>query len=401
MVKRIEFDLDAGSEIRIHKVGGALHLKAWDLPQIRVDFQHDKDVYDQKKNKISISAESDCILRVPSDVSVIVEKVGADAYLTGFDGKLVVEKVGGSLTLKRLHEVAIESVAGNLSARDISGSLTIENISGNITLKNVEGAISAENVTGNFDLKNGGETLAVLAMGNASIQTELMDGAAYTIECKGNAYCKLIKANNLSASLESHAHRILVQTLMDNLSLDEQNYALKLGDGSASLTIEAGGHIDFQAKSSKDYSFDFDVDLDENFDFMVGELGDQISYQLESQLEALESQLESLSTHLQSSGEDSIRKAQRKVEDATRRLEQRMRARSGSRGPRKSVIGLAGKHFTGEPVSDEERMKVLEMVQEKKIGVQEAEVLLAALEGRKIERTEKPEAKPTEAKDEK
>jgi hypothetical protein len=37
---------------------------------------------------------------------------------------------------------------------------------------------------------------------------------------------------------------------------------------------------------------------------------------------------------------------------------------------------------SGEPVSDEERLTILRMLQEKKISLEEAEKLLAAIEGK-------------------
>jgi hypothetical protein len=73
------------------------------------------------------------------------------------------------------------------------------------------------------------------------------------------------------------------------------------------------------------------------------------------------------------------RKADRKARAAAARAARKERQSRGERGytimpppPSKPV----------DPVSEEERMMILQMLQDKKISVEQAEKLLAALEGR-------------------
>jgi len=73
------------------------------------------------------------------------------------------------------------------------------------------------------------------------------------------------------------------------------------------------------------------------------------------------------------------RKADRKVRTTAARAARKARKSIGERGftstplhPRKPV----------DPVSEEERMMILQMLQDKKISVEQAEKLLAALEGK-------------------
>ncbi len=88
-------------------------------------------------------------------------------------------------------------------------------------------------------------------------------------------------------------------------------------------------------------------------------------------------------------------RVRRKVEQATRRAEERMRRaeekirRAESRSQQRPHI-LFGwdpssrsmpSEPAGEHVSDEERMTILRMLQEKKITSEEADKLLAALDG--------------------
>jgi hypothetical protein len=144
------------------------------------------------------------------------------------------------------------------------------------------------------------------------------------------------------------------------------------------LQLSAGGNVDFRCREDEEgFNLDLDLDFMDDIGSMVDEISGQVSSQMEAQLEALNSQLESLGERLHSSGERSAQHAQRRLE---RKLEARRR------GGRATVIPVApfGGRSKGEPVSEEERMLVLQMVQENKITVREAEILLNTLEGRAV-----------------
>lgn len=86
--------------------------------------------------------------------------------------------------------------------------------------------------------------------------------------------------------------------------------------------------------------------------------------------------------------------AQRRVDRAMRRAEEKMHTverRNMHFGVKVGRFGMevddrrpapSGEVLASEPVSDDERLVVLKMLQEKKISIQEAEKLLAALDGK-------------------
>lgn len=103
-----------------------------------------------------------------------------------------------------------------------------------------------------------------------------------------------------------------------------------------------------------------------------------------------------LSARIRSKVDEAARRAERKMRDAEqkiRRAEIKIQnaERKARHGPRVNVDtgrwkwNMAPGSFPpggiSEPVSDEERMTILKMLQEKKITAEEAEKLLAALEG--------------------
>jgi len=384
-MKRIELELKPDSEIIIKRCGGSLHLKGWDQEIARIDFPHNDDNYSQKGKQVIISSTSDCLMRVPTDVQLKVEKVGGDASVSNIAGAISIQTVNGNVTLRRVGSAAAKRISGNLTARDLSGDIKVKRVNGNATLRNITGDLIIEEVSGNLSIREAGPIVEAKVGGNANLRLSPTSEADYQISCRGNAYCRIEGPLDAKVSLKSGGRSIFLHTEDGSQNLDSETHELSFGNGKASLKIDAGGDIDFRSKKVlDDFRFSADIDFGDDFGAMVEDISDQVGAQMEAQLEALNSQLELLSERMQSSGDKAVRKAQKKVEAAQRSLENRLRARNPSspgRGPIVTGTGFLFAHPV-EPVSEEERMKVLQMVQEKKISVEEAEKLLATLEGR-------------------
>jgi hypothetical protein len=94
--------------------------------------------------------------------------------------------------------------------------------------------------------------------------------------------------------------------------------------------------------------------------------------------------------------QDQSERVQHRVDAAMRRAEEKMRSAERRSAHMGISVGRWGVNFGGprppvppapprppsDPVTDEERLTILKMLQEKKISLQEAEKLLAALEGK-------------------
>jgi len=97
---------------------------------------------------------------------------------------------------------------------------------------------------------------------------------------------------------------------------------------------------------------------------------------------AMAHKVEAATRRAQRRVEQATRQAQRKAEQARRRVEHELRGERRGWNPN---LNLDPRSFSPglqpEPVSDEERMTILRMLQEKKISSDEADKLLAALEG--------------------
>ena len=113
-----------------------------------------------------------------------------------------------------------------------------------------------------------------------------------------------------------------------------------------------------------------------------------VTTQIETQLDALGDHLDQLGEDLANVGSVASAEALSRIEAKKHKLERKLAKveRRTTERTRKAARRVHVRHLETspkiDPVSDEERQKVLEMLQENKITVEDAEILLAALEGR-------------------
>ncbi|MEX1143380.1 MAG: hypothetical protein WEC16_00945 [Anaerolineales bacterium] len=366
--------------LQINNVGGSLQVKSWGEDSIRIEVQHQEHLdYSFEDNMLDLSCDSDCLLRVPEDSATQIDSVGGDAYVLNVEGAVSAERIGGSLTLKNVGATTLKRISGNLTARNVEGDLSVAEVSGNCSLRDIEGEVNAEKVAGNLSLRNVEGNIEARSNGNADLRLEMPDDSEVRIKAGGNVFCHLESSTDADVILASGAQQIHIYTADNNKVLQTAKHEFTLGEGGAIVEITAGGHIDFRCR-------DIDEELlpDMNFvDDLTGladEITGQVTAQMEDQMEALNEKLQALGERLKQTGSQAGARAQRRVEAAQRRLERKLQGRGIRSHGRTVTVTHGGK--VAEPVSSKERGLILQMVQEKKINVDEAEMLLNTLEGR-------------------
>lgn len=384
---RVDLQSSASPKIRVDEVAGSLQIKAWDEDSIRIEIEDQDELdYSFQNDTLKLSADTDCYLRIPSGSSLEIEEVGGNADIVAVEGAVKIAEIGGNLNMKNVGPASITEVAGNLNVRGIEGDLTVTEVSGNATLRDIEGNLTAKEIGSNFNLRDVEGNVAVETGGNAELRLELQSGGSYKVEAGGNLFCHIDPPGNAQVHLSSESERMYIYTENEKQTRNVDEYEFKLGNGAADLRLNAADNIDFRCRErSEEFSFGVDLDFVDDIAGLADEISEQVSSQVETQIEALNEQLTALGNRLRESGGRQAHSAQRRVEQAQRRLERKLQRRGG-----RVVVTAAAKSV--EPVSAEERAMILQMVQEKKINVAEAEMLLNTLEGRKPVATE---AKPT------
>jgi hypothetical protein len=420
----------ASPEVLIEAVQGSLQLKGWEEHEVRARCDSDGGLsLQEQEDAVRLSCRGDCSVRVPLGASVQIVQVHGDARIKLLEDQLTVEGVHGSLALRDIAGVDIQTVHGNLQAREISGGLRVDRVMGNAVIWDVQGEFSIEQVDGNLDLRDVDGTAQASAGGNIRVRLSSMAPGSCRFAAGGNLNCRIPNDASVSITLSSGGGTINLDLPEQRATLRQDHYEVTLQEGQTELELSAGGIIFLTAREvdwaslAEDEGPEpgvFGGDFEGISEEFTQQLTQQIDEQVQAQMSRLHEQMGRLSEMIGKAGlseeaaervmrsarqtteeaaaraQEKIARAQerlaRKMEAAARKAEQRAQAaerRRGSRGPSFSWPGAPqppGAPFPPreqkEPVTEEERLMILRMLEQKKISLEQAEQLLAALEGK-------------------
>jgi hypothetical protein len=275
-------------------------------------------------------------------------------------------------------------------------------------------------VMGNLSLSDIGGSAQAIANGNIMLRLDPSPGHQFVFTCHGNLFCRLSAEASVEISVPK-ASQVMVDLPGIHASAPVQTpYALTLGEGDAKLILSADGNVVLDTHAPDWDMEDFDIDVGSEVNGMAEAVSQQINQQVESQVRMIEdqlnAQLSSLSMRLSAAKltadqarriEDRAReasqraasRAQERIHRAQEKIEQKMKAAQRKMELKSQARERASRHGhhtwsfgiptpptpptpPGEPVSEDERLMILHMLEEKKISMEEAEELLSALEGK-------------------
>jgi hypothetical protein len=191
-----------------------------------------------------------------------------------------------------------------------------------------------------------------------------------------------------------------------------------MGEGDAHLTLTASGNVVLDTHAPEWDMEDFDIDMENEVNGMADAVSQQISQQVESQMRMIEdqlnTQLSSLSMRLSAAtlseeqrrrieerareaSQRATARAQERVKRAQERMEQKLAAAQRKMEYKAKAREHASRHLgknwnfnfspqtptpPSEPVSEDERLIILRMLEQKQITMEQADELLSALEGK-------------------
>ncbi len=417
-------------EVTIEAVTGDLQVKGWEEPQVSVRADSDNGLLlEADGDAVRLSCQGSCIVRLPQGATLQVGTVNGNARFKLLEDPLTIQKVMGTLTLRNVVDASIQSVHGGLYAKRVAGELHIDEVLGSAYARAVEGNCRLERVGGNLDVRDVDGELSVTAGGNGRVRLRQINGDDFQVSVGGSLNCRVSEAVNLQVSLTSAAGSIRVKVPGQSAVIQENNYALTLGSGASRMALSAGGAIFFTSQEADWGDGDDDEDAGDDFVGVSDEFTRQVSQQIESQVEAqmqtlsrqINEQMEGLSATLGKAGlsaadadrimqraretsQEASARAQEKMRRTQERLERKLAAAQRKAEQRNDRRTGAHRHSWSfewptppmpptpprpprgasdqEPVKDEERLAILRMLEQKKITLEQAEQLLAALEGK-------------------
>jgi Spy/CpxP family protein refolding chaperone len=257
------------------------------------------------------------------------------------------------------------------------------------------------------------------AYANGSIHLELDPRAGQKMEFKadGNLICRFAEDASISIHILNASEIKTVLPEVGQLS-GPPPYQFNLGDGDAELTLSAGGHI-LLGEQTPEWKFD---PIETDFIDLGADITDQITAQLEAQMQMMENQIEAqlenltfslggagisqeaaermsrkareASARATSRAQEKMKRAQEKIQKRLEAAQRKVEAKQRAADRRSSRQGRQNWGFdwpsspshpqapATDPVSEDERLMILKMLEENKISPEEADLLLEALDGK-------------------
>jgi hypothetical protein len=352
--------------IKIDAIDGDLSVVGWDGEDILIKTEEDELTLEQNGDAVSFSSSDDVSLRVPRHASLSIERIGGDMALRGVLGNIEIKEVDNDLSMRDVGSVAIDRIDEDFSLRGAKGNLYVKNVGGDVSIRDVEGNITLDSVADDLALRGVRGNVKVNVGEDVVVYLEPKADGVYSITAGDDIL--LVLKPNANVTLSMHGDEIDVTWPGVDNQDDITERVLVLGDGSAKISLNAGGDIrvtnDAEAGNSAE---DFGNFAGMNFDWSG--FGERISRQVAQ----------------------ATSRAAKRAEEATRRVE-RHAERQARRWRGNVKVGRWNWDISpkgvptppnppSEPVADEERMAVLKMLAEKKITAEQAEQLLNALEG--------------------
>jgi hypothetical protein len=410
-MKQNTFSVNPAPNLVIESIPGDLRVAGWERAEIMVKTDGDQLKINPDSDPILVSCDEDLILYVPRGANVKIEKVAGDAILQALNGQISLGPVAGDLTMNDLGPVTLETIAGDASLRNIGaliagsisgdftlrgghGTCVVDNVGGDGSIRDVDGMLTIENVGSDLYVRNVHGAVTVKAGADVAFYVSPKPGQIYDVNAGDDLVVRLAPDTNVKIHLNANSPKS-IQVDFPGVKVPEDcsSCEIILGEqkeGMAEMLLTANGDllVTSQAdpwESVTDFdSGDWHIPPIPPIPPLPPDFSARINRRIQASMERAQVHIEAAGRKAEATG--------RKAEAAMRRAEMKARAAEvrGRRGTQFNVnvgrwnwdLSPKGPVETGETVSDDERLIILRMLQEKKISIAEAENLLAALEGK-------------------
>jgi hypothetical protein len=388
----------------IDEIEGDFQVTGWDRPELQVRGPKADEIERlTETDEIHLSARRNCSMQTPLQTRLRVGRLEGNAAINLLLGAVAVETVEGNFAANSTGPLTLGNVDGNTSVRSVAGGLTVQSIDGNARIAQVAGDLHLGNVEGNLVVSEVVGNVQAATDGNAELSLNLAAGQHVQVTADGNINCRIQPDAGVVVRLEADGG-IRVKNLGEPRRAEDTCLEFVLGDGGAILDLRADGDILLIGTDMPSFGAGFDAGVNQEMSEEMGrraaELGQQIAQQVESQVTVLTRELEEklskmgdneeVANKIQDRVSTALRRAEEKLAEAMRKMEvrnegDRRRKGYGWQTPPVPPVPPAPPMPQAPPkrpqASDEERMTILRMVEQGKISVEQAEKLMAALNG--------------------
>ncbi len=329
---------------------------------IEIDDDSSASKIDRSGETITVNALDDCEIMCPLNSTVTIQLVSGDLRVIQLTGALAIDTVNGDATLREIGPLMIKTVQGDLELRDVEGEVHIETVRGDAKVKHIAGTLNVSRVSGDLVAEDLGASASFDKIdGDLKIETELQPNQNYNANTNGDIVLVVLGGGakmNLTSKGELRS-----RVPMTEWQGNDRAATGVLGDGSATVNLAARGDLLILSGDSK---------------WGVDGISDHVESMIESAMDRFEIEMSRVQRQLEERFGSQADRLRRQTDRAKKRTE-RAAGSWGSFFPSSRAGSTPAP--AGDPVTDQERMAILKMVEDKKITADEAAKLLAALEG--------------------
>lgn len=397
--------------ILVHSIPGDLRVAGWDRSEILIKTDGDHLDLSAESDPITIACDEDLVIYLPKSANLTIESVAGDASLQAIHAPVTLGPVSGDLTMHDLGPVTLGEISGDASLRNIGainagrifgdfvlrgghGVCVVDEVGGDASLRNVDEMVTIENVGSDLYIRNVNGGITVKTGSDATLYLTPVRGQKYEISAASDLILCMPPDSQAKLHLESDSPES-IRVDFDGVDIPEDWDMCEITIGEADpelpeMLLRASGDL---LVTSRTDSWDFASDFDSGewgippippVPPLPPDFSDRINRRVQVALERAQHHMEDAGHRAEAAG--------RKAEATMRRAEAKARAAEvrARRGVQATInvgrwnwdISPRGPVQAGEPISNDERLTILKMLQEKKISLDEAEQLLAALEGK-------------------
>jgi SHOCT-like domain len=317
----------------------------------------------QDGDRVELSCRAGCLVFLPMNAIVEAESVAGDLHLTGIKGQSSFGKVGGDIRLRRSGKVDLGRVGGDLSVDMLNGGLHVDTLGGDTDVRGVRGGVHVGQAGGDMHLRQIEGAVEVEAGGDVSARLSPPPDTTSWIRAGGDIMVTLPADASALVRVTAKGD-VLLPNPAEGVVVEGPD-VICCGSGSASVELVSEGDLSLHL-SGRASADNWGADLHE-----------EINARVNSSIAEMEASLDEL-------GLDSLSIDSERIGQRVRRAVARALRGAGGGGwdwsgtTAEEPPGPAGNAEAA--AGDEERLAVLQMLEEGKINAEEAEALLRAME---------------------
>lgn len=312
---------------------------------------------------------------ITHSLDVTLGHVYGDLVAKHLAGDLIVDSVSGDFLGKHIRAFAINEAHGDIRAKHTAGDVTIGKVLGDVSLFYVSGGVNIADGHHDVTLNRIDGIVQATALGDIRVKNQLPSGK-HTLNAKQDVV--LLWPPKQPLSISAQVGRVTNRFQFDHVSENENHFEAHLGEGGPHLNIVSEAVLiikNINQGSINDQEIDIHLDLDFEFGNEFEALGSRMATFGEEIASKISSRMADITSQLEGQF-----KAMRKKEEAVRRASERVSRYAAPAPPAPPAVPTPPTRTVDPAAVDDAKLKVLQLLENGKISVEEANTLLKALE---------------------